>query len=101
MGTDAFIQALILCVFPFPLAFAAVSDLVTMKISNRVSIFLVGAFVGMSILLAIPLATLGMHILAAAIVLVAGFVMFAFGWIGGGDAKLAASIERLIPLPPV
>lgn len=92
MDNASFVQALVLCVFPFPLAFAAVSDLVTMKISNRISILLAGSFVGMAILLAIPLSTFGMHFVAAAIVLAAGFTMFAFGWIGGGDAKLAAVI---------
>jgi prepilin peptidase CpaA len=32
-----------------------------------------------------------MHIGAGALVLAAGFTCFAFGWIGGGDAKLAAA----------
>src|SRR5262249_6554009 len=34
---------------------------------------------------------IGMHVGAGAIVLVLGFVCFARGWIGGGDAKLAAA----------
>ena len=33
----------------------------------------------------------GMHIAAAAAVLVVAFVFFSQGWIGGGDAKLAAA----------
>jgi prepilin peptidase CpaA len=32
-----------------------------------------------------------MHVAAAAIVLVVAFICFAQGWIGGGDAKLAAA----------
>ena len=38
-----------------------------------------------------PLAEIGMHVGAAAAVLVVAFVFFARGWIGGGDAKLAAA----------
>ena len=33
----------------------------------------------------------GMHLAAAAVVLTAAFVLFSQGWIGGGDAKLAAA----------
>jgi prepilin peptidase CpaA len=32
-----------------------------------------------------------MHLAAAAVVLVVAFIFFAQGWIGGGDAKLAAA----------
>ena len=38
-----------------------------------------------------PLAEIGMHVGAAAAVLVVSFMFFARGWIGGGDAKLAAA----------
>ena len=38
-----------------------------------------------------PLADIGMHVGAALAVLVVTFVFFARGWIGGGDAKLAAA----------
>ena len=35
--------------------------------------------------------TIGMHLAAAAVVLAVAFVFFSQGWIGGGDAKLAAA----------
>ena len=38
------LQALIFVVFPFAMAFAAVSDLLSMTIQNRVSVALVMAF---------------------------------------------------------
>jgi prepilin peptidase CpaA len=38
-----------------------------------------------------PLPAFGMHLAAAALVLTVAFTCFAFGWIGGGDAKLAAA----------
>lgn len=93
MVTAPFVQAFALSVFPFLLAFAAASDLVTMTISNRVSLLLVAGFGVLSIMLPLPLAVLGGHLAAASIVLAVGFVLFALGWIGGGDAKLAAAIS--------
>ena len=82
---------LLLFFFPALMAFAAVSDLLTMTISNRVSLLLVAGFIAMALLTGMPLAMFGMHIAAGALVLVITFAMFAFGWIGGGDAKLAAA----------
>jgi prepilin peptidase CpaA len=35
--------------------------------------------------------TLGMHVAAASMVFAIVFILFAQGWIGGGDAKLAAA----------
>jgi len=37
-----------------------------------------------------PLDVLYLHLAAGGVVLVGAFAFFAFGWIGGGDAKLAA-----------
>jgi prepilin peptidase CpaA len=62
-----------------------------MTISNRVSLILVGGFFVLAIMTGMPLAEIGMHLAAAAIVLTITFVFFARGWIGGGDAKLAAA----------
>ena len=83
-------DAIRLLLFPAMMAFAASSDLFTMTISNRVSLALVGGF--------FALAGDGhgrvdvlMHVGAAFAVLAVTFTFFAFGWIGGGDAKLAAA----------
>jgi prepilin peptidase CpaA len=38
-----------------------------------------------------PLVDIGTHLGASGVVLVVAFVFFARGWIGGGDAKLAAA----------
>ena len=38
-----------------------------------------------------PLEQFGLHFACAAVVLVGAFAFFSFGWIGGGDAKLAAA----------
>lgn len=80
-----------LLLFPALMAFAAASDLFTMTISNRVSLALVAGFSrslagGMA-----PYEMLG-HVGAGALVLVVAFTCFAMGWVGGGDAKVAASV---------
>src|SRR5262249_35704536 len=80
-----------LLLFPAMMAFAASSDLLTMTISNRISLILLAGFFVLAGLTGMPLATLGMHLGAALLVFAATFVMFACGWLGGGDAKLAAA----------
>lgn len=77
-------------VFPLGMAFAAASDLLTMTISNRLTIALAAAFVVLAPLAGLDLHTVGLNVLAAAIVLAIAFACFAAGWIGGGDAKFAA-----------
>lgn len=78
--------------FPIGMAFAAASDLLTMTISNRLVIALAAAFFVAAPLAGIGIAALGLHIVAAAAVLLVAFLCFAMGWIGGGDAKLASVI---------
>ena len=80
-----------LFLFPALMAFAASSDLLTMTISNRLSLALAGGFFLLMIVTGMSLHAAGMHVAAAAIVLVVAFVFFSQGWIGGGDAKLAAA----------
>ena len=84
-------DAIRLLLFPALMAFAASSDLLTMTISNRVSLILVGSFFVLAFWSGMPLATIGMHVAAGLAVLVVTFIFFARGWIGGGDAKLAAA----------
>jgi prepilin peptidase CpaA len=82
----------VLVLFPLLMAYSAASDLLTMTISNRVSIALVLGFAAVALASGMPPATLlTMHLACGAAVLVLTFTLFAFGWIGGGDAKLAAS----------
>jgi prepilin peptidase CpaA len=78
-------------------------DLFTMTIPNRVSLALVAGFVVLA-----PLAGLGpwqmaYHAGAGLLVLAVGVLLFIPGWIGGGDAKLAAAValwvgfDNLVP----
>jgi prepilin peptidase CpaA len=80
-----------LFMFPALMAFAASSDLLTMTISNRVSLLLVGGFFLMALVTGMSCAALLSHAGAGLLVLAVTFVFFARGWIGGGDAKLAAA----------
>jgi prepilin peptidase CpaA len=80
-----------LLLFPALMAFAAASDLFTMTISNRVSLALALGFVALALLSGMGLYDLLSHIGAGAAVLVVAFGFFAMGWVGGGDAKVAAA----------
>jgi prepilin peptidase CpaA len=77
--------------FPLLMIYAAFSDLFTMTISNFVSLALAAIFFALALILGMPVAEIGLHAAAGLLVLVLTFFMFARGWIGGGDAKLAAA----------
>ncbi len=81
----------ILVIFPFLMAYAAASDLLTMLIPNRISLALIAAFAALACTGLMSVEEIGLHLGAAALVLAVTFGLFAFGVIGGGDAKLAAA----------
>src|SRR5271154_5536878 len=76
--------------FPALMAFAAASDLFTMTISNRVSLALAAGFLVLALMSGMGAYDILSHLGAGALVLVIAFVCFAMGWVGGGDAKVAA-----------
>ncbi len=85
-------DAAALLLFPILMAYAAWSDLFTMTISNTISLLLVSIFIVMALATGMPVATLlEMHLATGLAVLALTIVFFARGWIGGGDAKLAAA----------
>jgi prepilin peptidase CpaA len=84
-------DALRLLLFPALMAFAASSDLFTMTISNRITLVLAGGFFALALWCGMSLNDVLWHMAAAIAVLTVSFVFFARGWIGGGDAKLAAA----------
>lgn len=81
----------LLILFPFLMAYAAASDLLTMLIPNRISLGLVAGFALLALTGPMSWAEIGFHCAAGAVVLLVTFALFAFGVIGGGDAKLAAA----------
>ncbi|MDB5649289.1 MAG: peptidase [Hyphomicrobiales bacterium] len=80
-----------LVIFPSLMAYAASSDLLTMTISNRISLALVAGFMAIALAAGMPLTDIGWHLACGLLVLVITFTLFSFGQIGGGDAKLAAA----------
>lgn len=80
-----------LMIFPAVMAFAASSDLFTMTISNRISLILVAGFVALAVGTGMPVDVMLNHAGAGGLVLAVTFTFFLFGWVGGGDAKLAAA----------
>ena len=80
-----------LMLFPALMAFAASSDLLTMTISNRVSMILMAGFFALALGSGMGASDILLHVAASGAVLLVAFGLFTQGWIGGGDAKLAAS----------
>ncbi len=76
------------------MAYAALSDMFTMTIPNRVSLILIAAFAGLALATGMAGSVMAMHGAAAALVFLVCFGLFAAGVMGGGDAKLltAASL---------
>jgi prepilin peptidase CpaA len=85
------IEIIKLLLFPALMAFAASSDLLTMKIPNWVCLIMIGGFVVLALAAGMSLQQFALHAGAGLLVLCITFGFFARGWIGGGDAKLAAA----------
>jgi prepilin peptidase CpaA len=85
------IEAVAFVVFPTLMCFAAFSDLLTMTIPNRVSLILVFVYFALAAYLPLSWETLLSHVSCALAVLGLTFCLFQFGWVGGGDAKLASA----------
>lgn len=91
---SAFIQqAILLAVIPTLIVYACFSDLFRMTISNRLCLAIAGIFFIYAFLAGMPAEQIGSHLLAGLGVLVISFSLFAFGWIGGGDAKFVAAVS--------
>jgi prepilin peptidase CpaA len=84
------VEAARLLLFPSLMAFAASSDLLTMTISNRISLALALGFLILAAVCGLAPQAILWHMLAGLGVLAAGLALFARGLVGGGDAKLAA-----------
>ena len=76
-------DSLALLVFPLLMIFAALADLFTMTIPNRVSLVLIAAYLLLALYLRLPLATVGLHVSCGLAMLALTFMMFQMGWIGG------------------
>jgi prepilin peptidase CpaA len=86
--------AAVFLIFPLCLTVAALSDLLTMTIPNRISVILLLSFFAIAPFIGLSLSEIGAHLGGAVGVFVVCFVLFATNTMGGGDAKLltAASV---------
>jgi prepilin peptidase CpaA len=75
--------------FIVAVSWAGAMDLATMKIRNSLVLILFGLYALLAPLSGWSLTEIGLSAAVAGAVLVCTFTFFAFGWIGGGDAKLA------------
>lgn len=78
----------VISIFPVGLALAAISDLLTMKIPNRISAALIGMFFLIAPFAGLDFNTIFLSVAAGMIVLICGFILFATHTMGGGDVKL-------------
>ena len=89
-------DVLLVLLFAFPalVLVAAVKDAATYTIPNWISLALIAAFVPTAAVAwqaEVSLTVIGLCLVVGVFALLAGMAMFAFGWIGGGDAKLFAA----------
>lgn len=82
------VTAAIFLIVPLCLALAALNDLFTMTIPNRISIILALSFVVVAPLSGMDIQTFAMSLVAGLAVFAATFALFALNTMGGGDAKL-------------
>ena len=96
------IDLVALVLFPALMAYAAWSDLFTMTIGNWISGLLVVAFVALALASGLSIHAIAVnHLSCGLAILVLTFGLFAFGWIGGGDAKLCSATAVWIGWPQV
>ncbi len=90
-----------LFVFPAAMALAAACDMFTMTIPNRLNIVFAALFFPAALYLGMDWADMGLHVAAGLAMLMIGFSFFAFGWIGGGDAKFFAATALWLGWTPL
>ncbi len=85
-------EFLVFAALPALLLAAAGWDIASYTIPNFLALALLGAFALFAMASSMAPAIVGWHLLAGFIGLVAGFILFALGYVGGGDAKLFACV---------
>jgi prepilin peptidase CpaA len=80
-----------LCAFSALLLWAAAADIATMEIPDRISIMLAGLYPILALACGQSWQAVAVHLACGAAALLIGFVLFNFGVMGGGDAKVIAA----------
>jgi prepilin peptidase CpaA len=85
-------EILVIVALPLLLVGAAGWDLASFTIPNFINVAVIAVFPLFALAAGLPMAAVGLHLLAGFLGLAIGFTLFALGYIGGGDAKLFAGI---------
>ncbi len=91
MTASTLLHLSLLMFFPALMALSASMDLLTYTIPNRLCAVLALGYLALAASLGVPAADILLNISCAVGILAIAFVLFALGWVGGGDAKLAAA----------
>ena len=85
-----FAEILLFAALPALLLAAAFWDLASYTIPNFLQVGLLVTFVIFAVIVGMAPGMVGLHLLAGILGLIVGFLLFALGFVGGGDAKLFA-----------
>ncbi len=86
------IDIVVLTFFPVLVIAAGIGDFMTMKIPNWLNGLIGISFFPVALMAGMPLEQIGWHLAAGLLLLVVAFTCFAFGFFGGGDAKMLAVV---------
>ena len=84
---------ILIAAFALLLIFAAMKDVVSFTIPNWTSIAIALLFIPAALAAGRGWGELTLHLAAGFGMLLLGMAMFAFSWLGGGDAKLLAAVS--------
>lgn len=84
-------QTFALVLFPSAMICAGIMDVVTMTIRNWLTLALALSFFVLAPFAGFSASAMALSLGVAALVFLVAFGLFAAGWIGGGDAKLASA----------
>lgn len=95
------LQIAALSVFPALVIAAALTDMASYTIPNRLNLALVAAYPAAALLLGRTPIEIGVCLALGVGALLVAMGLFAAGWIGGGDAKLFAAVALWLGLPAI
>ena len=99
--SSGMIASLPACVFALLMIAAGAGDALTMRIPNWLTGLIALAFFPLALASGMAVAQMGQHLAVGVVALLAGFALFSFGYIGGGDAKLLAAASLWFGYPDV
>jgi prepilin peptidase CpaA len=78
---------------------AAAGDALYFRIPNQLVLLIAGLFLPVALVAGLGLPAIGTHLAISGAVLLGGFLLFALGLFGGGDAKLLAAAALWLGWP--